>query len=194
MTFIFSVLMIGIIGCEHKEPTPEEKAKIRAIGDKASDILLGELKSRLIGALQQSGPSGAIEACKLDAILLTEKATNLSETPIKVKRTTHKYRNPQNAPDQWEKKALAFFESKVGERDYFPEFYVQKIRHDNQTLFRYYKPLKVYTMCLNCHGQQITNDVKTKLDSLYPNDLATGYSKNDFRGVIRVEISEEHLQ
>lgn len=45
-------------------------------------------------------------------------------------------------------------------------------------------------MCLNCHGQQITNDVKTKLDSLYPNDLATGYSKNDFRGVIRVEISE----
>ncbi len=191
---LLSFIAIGIFGCESNEPSAEETAKIRAIGDQATGILLGELKSRLIGAVQKSGPAGAIEACKLDAMILTEKAAKLSDIPVNVKRTTNKYRNPINAPDKWDKEALSFFESKEGVRDYFPEFYVQKIKNEDQTLFRYYKPLKTYSMCLNCHGDQINKDVKSKLDSLYPDDLATGYSKGDFRGAIRVEVSKEYLQ
>jgi len=191
---ILSLLLLGVVGCESKKPTTSEKAKVRAIGDQASDILLSELKSRLIGAVQQSGPAGAIDACKLDAMTLTKKASTLSNITVKVKRTTNKYRNPINAPDKWDKEALSFFESKEDVRDYFPEFYVQKIDQNGETHFRYYKPLKMYQMCLKCHGNKIKDDVQLRINELYPNDLATGYSKGDFRGAIRVDIAKEYLQ
>jgi hypothetical protein len=192
--FVTLFFIFFLIGCENNEPTPEEKAQVRAIGDQASDVLLRKLKSRLISAVQKSGPAGAINECKLDAIKLTHEATNNSKVTVAVKRVTNKYRNPINAPDEWDKKALTFFENKEGVRDYFPEFYVQKIQQDEAIHFRYYKPLKMYQMCLKCHGNKIKEDVRVRLNELYPNDLATGYAKGDFRGAIRVDIAKEYLQ
>jgi|APSaa5957512535_1039671.scaffolds.fasta_scaffold01569_9 hypothetical protein len=60
-TFILlTFLTLGIFGCKSNEPSVEETAKIRAISDQVSDMLLGKFKSRLIGAVRESGTAGAI--------------------------------------------------------------------------------------------------------------------------------------
>jgi hypothetical protein len=43
--------------------------------------------------------------------------------------------------------------------------------------------------CLLCHGDpgtQIAPETMSTIDNLYPNDLATGYALNDFRGVWKI--------
>ncbi len=42
-------------------------------------------------------------------------------------------------------------------------------------------------LCLNCHGTDIKPRVKEKLDELYPEDEATGFSLGDLRGAFVVE-------
>jgi len=41
-------------------------------------------------------------------------------------------------------------------------------------------------VCLACHGQNISPEVQTKLNELYPDDKATGYSLGQVRGAIVV--------
>ena len=44
-TFILlTFLTLGIFGCKSNEPSVEETAKIRAISDQVSDMLLGKFK------------------------------------------------------------------------------------------------------------------------------------------------------
>jgi len=47
--------------------------------------------------------------------------------------------------------------------------------------------------CLKCHGNietDINVSTRNKLTELYPNDLATGYKLNEFRGLWKVEFSK----
>ncbi|MGM0774574.1 MAG: c-type heme family protein, partial [Pseudomonadota bacterium] len=39
---------------------------------------------------------------------------------------------------------------------------------------------------LGCHGKSIDPEVKAKLDELYPEDQATGFSEGDLRGAFVV--------
>jgi hypothetical protein len=54
--------------------------------------------------------------------------------------------------------------------------------------YRFVKALPVQPLCLSCHGsaEQISPAVKSVLAQHYPNDLATGYSVGQIRGVISV--------
>ncbi len=70
--------------------------------------------------------------------------------------------NPDNAPDAWEKKALAAFEKGVEE--------VQEFTHTEQGGFlRYMSPLQTSKGCLKCHGHQ-------------------GYQEGDIRGGVGVIV------
>jgi cytochrome c553 len=59
----------------------------------------------------------------------------------------------------------------------------------------YYKPIRTgMPACLKCHGNTETDinaATKAKLNELYPNDLATGYKLNDFRGLWKVEFKRQ---
>ncbi|MCB9539757.1 MAG: DUF3365 domain-containing protein, partial [Myxococcales bacterium] len=53
----------------------------------------------------------------------------------------------------------------------------------------YIEPLYVLPLCTQCHGQDLTEGVKSKLATLYPTDQATGYAPGDFRGVVWAELA-----
>ena len=52
----------------------------------------------------------------------------------------------------------------------------------------YYQPITIVSgACLLCHGDtetQIAGETLSIIKQLYPNDLATGYAMNDFRGAV----------
>jgi hypothetical protein len=107
-----------------------------------------------------------------------------------LKRTSFRYRNPDNAPDAAEEEALRFFEDAVVEGGSPPSHMVQRVSDDQ---YRYYQPLFVGEMCLSCHGDlgAMNPDVLQALTDRYPGDLAVGYQAGDFRGVLRVTVPAE---
>jgi len=57
-------------------------------------------------------------------------------------------------------------------------------------MVRFYKPIMLQPICLNCHGpeEQLLPELKTTLDELYPEDQARNFKVGDLRGVFRVEM------
>jgi len=110
-----------------------------------------------------------------------------------VKRTSFRYRNPSNAPDEAEEMALRYFEETLAEGGQAPSSYVQKV---SDTEYRYYQPLFVGDVCLQCHGDPAAMDpaVRETLQAEYPRDLATGYEAGDFRGLVRVTVPAERIE
>lgn len=173
--------------------TPENERQVRTIGSQAATTLGRTLMSRVQAAFEEGGAVYALDFCSLRAQPLTaEVNTGLGDT-LQVKRTSTQYRNPLNAPDQYEQEALQYFEQAMAEQGELPPYYVQFV---NALEYRYYRPITVGEFCLNCHGDPATfsPELRQVLNERYPNDQATGYQEDDFRGVFRVTVSTYHLE
>jgi len=195
---ILSTAVMILTGCQKQESTEsqltaEQKQQVEAVGQAAAAKLMVTLKGELTKAMQVS-VGDAIEVCSSKALELTSSITDSVENVAAIKRTSFKYRNPQNAPDEWEMKALKMFEDAAKKGEALPASYVQKVEENGQATYRYYQPMKVAPLCLNCHGDKnmLSEEVSAQLVNLYPEDKATGYKEGDFRGVIRVSVVLEN--
>lgn len=174
------------------EATEAVAERVREIGEGAALALAGELFGRLNAEIEAQGHLGAIGFCSEEALPATGAVADALEGGLEIKRTSTRYRNPANAPDDKEFEVLHYFEREYTLDADPPEYVVQKA---SSREYRYYKPLVVVPPCLACHGDP--NDmepaVRDKLAELYPEDQATGFGPGDFRGVIRVSIPTEAL-
>ncbi|NPA57937.1 MAG: DUF3365 domain-containing protein [Aquificae bacterium] len=188
----FLFFSCGLNQSSTTEIPPQKLETVKQIGETASTTLLKRLKKELKTALTSQGPVGAIETCSKKALTITKEVAQEVKGVKEIKRTSFKYRNPLNKPDQYEAEALKFFEESMKKTGKLPPYYVQKVNGE----YRYYKPLKVMPVCLICHGdpQKMNPAVVKKLKELYPEDKAVGYKEGDFRGGIRVSIPEEVVE
>jgi hypothetical protein len=157
---------------ELEELAAESRALIRTFAER--------LQQELQQALAQGGPVAAIEVCKVKA---PQIATELSTGGWSVRRTSLKVRNPANAPDAFEEKVLQDFEAKRVEgwdHDRLAYYKMQEI--GTRIEYRYLKAIPTQEQCLVCHGEHIPDDVRAKLDALYPGDQARGFKAGDIRG------------
>jgi hypothetical protein len=194
-----SIIILLSIGCSTtdvkiSEPSNEESQKIKSIGDSLSKKLIAALKGELSKAIQEKGVINAIQVCNLKALPITKQIGTSEEYSIDIKRTTSKYRNPQNKPNVVEELALEQYRKLYKENQPLPEYFIQKISEDNNDYYNYYKPLKTASLCLLCHGDPQTMDESLKdiLKRLYPNDLATGHNEGDFRALLRIKIMDKN--
>lgn len=142
--------------------------------------------------MDSAGPAGAIGFCSTQALALTAQAVASMEG-VDIKRTTTRLRNPANAPDSLEAEALAWFESQLASTGTLPKEWLQV---EGQEAIRYYRPLVVNELCVNCHGavEALSPEVAAALAERYPQDRATGYAPGDFRGLIRVRVARPALE
>lgn len=175
---------------EDEELSVEVEAAVLELGSSASQALMGTLVTQLTTAMQDGGAANAVEFCSTSALELTAGVGQAQG--LDVKRTSMKYRNPANAPDEDETEALRYYESALAETGVLPGPWVQKAGRDE---YRFYRPLTVAAPCLNCHGSpgEIDPAVQAILDERYPDDLATGYAPGDFRGVVRVSVPADRV-
>ncbi len=171
---------------------PDLENKVVQIGESSAKELLKTLKSSLMKAMSEGTVYDAVKFCSKKAIPLTKQVERKIDHGIKIKRTSLKYRNPKNAPDEYEKKALIYFEQVLKKKGKLPPYLIQELNENGKKYYRYYKPLKVGTLCLTCHGEPDKMDQKLLkiIKERYPEDKATGYKLGDFRGVVRVSIPE----
>lgn len=194
----FSVPALTILlaaACAEAPPLwPQEahQARAREVGAAAAGQLASTLIGHLTAAVDSAGPAGAIDLCSTEALSLTAQAV-ASLDGVEIKRTTTRARNPANSPDSLEAEALAWFESQLASTGTLPAEWVQA---EGQEALRYYRPLVINELCVNCHGpaKGLSPEVAAALAERYPQDQATGYAAGDFRGLIRVRIARSALE
>jgi hypothetical protein len=145
----------------------------------------GALKSELVKAMQSGGAVEAIEVCHKRA---DEIAANLSqETGMKVSRVSAKNRSPGNAASDWQLEVLQSFDERRESGEAPGSLtWNETIENANGAEFRFMKAIPTAGICLQCHGTAIAPEVSARLDDLYPDDKATGYSEGEIRGAFLV--------
>jgi len=135
------------------------------------------------------GPAGALQQCSKIALGLAKQ----HETEgWRVRRVSVKYRNPADAPDEYEARVLDEFAAlkAKGELQVDTE-HADVVTEEGRRYLRYMKPIVLGSpVCLSCHGgpDDISPEVKVELQRLYPQDKATGYRVADLRGAVSVKI------
>ena len=167
---------------------PDPDKKYADIGGAASAKLMQSLKGALAKAIADSGISGAIRVCSDQALAITAEIDAQSDSITDIRRITDRFRNPHNAPDQADLDALAFFRGYQTEHDGLPAYHIVRSAGE----LRYYQPLVIQPLCLNCHGKSGSMDDQTiaAINRLYPEDMAVGYDLGDLRGLVRVTIRQ----
>jgi hypothetical protein len=187
-TVLSLALALFAAGCTEQSDGIDDDTRTAVVtaGDSAAMALIRTLGGRLNAHLANSGPEGAIQFCAGEAQALTDSVSASLGEGWQVKRTTRRTRNPRNAPDSLEAVALERFHEAAAAGSEL-EHVVQRTGDGD---YRYYKPLRLGHMCLQCHGEREALDpaVRQVLDTRYPADQATGYHEGDLRGVVRVAV------
>lgn len=168
-------------------PLAADNSTPAALSEQSRDLIeqfAGRLQNELQQAMADGGPVNAIDVCKIRAPAI---ARELSTDGWQVGRVSLRPRNPDNAADEFERRTLQDFEDKRmrGWQIERLAYYKMQQHHQGErefNEFRYLKAIPTRSLCLSCHGNNISAKVKAKLDTLYPDDQARGYQLGDIRG------------
>lgn len=169
-----------------------EAAEIRAIGERAITRVGMSLVTEITSTMAKDGPEKAVDVCHLKALPLTGEIIAGMPRITAVKRTSLKLRNPANAPDEAEKRALEHFQRKLDDGTP-PNVLIQRIdQAGGKHEWRVYRPVVVLQQCVSCHGPEENQSpaLRTALKERYPQDAAVGYKLHDWRGLIRVTVGD----
>lgn len=191
------LLVVPLAACDEK-PAPPRTASATAVASSAPTAaavdpnvayarsLIGAfgpaLKKELMQAMSAGGPTNAITVC-------SEKAPKIAEgLAVKegwsIRRTSLKLRNPENAPDAWEKATLEQLERDKAKGKPLAELEISEVKDGE---FRYMKAIGTDAMCLTCHGAELPQEVTSLLAEKYPDDAARGFSAGDIRGAFSIK-------
>lgn len=194
MRFTSLICILLILSCTKKETPPEPTALSResaaVVGDRVAGRLGAALKEALSAAMKSGGPREAISVCSKKAYALTDSIEKTDPDVVRLRRTSLRIRNPQNAPDSSEIAAISLFEARLNSGNGPGDPIITEEMSVNGKQFRYFKPLLVEPVCLVCHGTSdyLNKEVLAKIKAVYPDDRATGFNDGDLRGVISVVI------
>jgi hypothetical protein len=179
--FTVSILLSA---CGQEEIKVDKEA--RAAESRATvKEFFGQLKGELQAAMKSGGPVQAIEVCKTKAPMIANDIS--TKKGWRVARTSLKTRNPDNAPDAWERQVLnKFEEQKAQGSDPKKLEHFEVVEVNGKQSFRYMKAIPAGDICMTCHGVELNPAVSQKIAQLYPNDMATGYKPGDIRGAFTV--------
>jgi len=183
------VILLVISSCGFKDERSvqkEESIKQEFLqkGGEIVNLTQSELLKNVIHAMKTGGPGYAIDFCNMRAMHLKDSLSRMNNCEIG--RIAIKYRNPIDKPKtKTEKDQLNQYQDALQKGDNIkPEVYLFNDR------IEYYQPIIIDKgSCLVCHGDpatQITEETLEKIKARYPNDLATGFALNDFRGAWKI--------
>ena len=149
----------------------------------SSTALMGQLRA----ALERGGVEEAVKFCSIAAQPITDSLSLLYDADLK--RTSLRFRNSLNAPDSEEREVLEKYQKQF-EAD---EALVPFVDVNSEGNPVYYSPIRIMPLCLQFHGNIGTDIRQVDYDlilSKYPNDIATGFTENDLRGMWSIAFRE----
>jgi hypothetical protein len=146
--------------------------------------LLAPFKKDLQQALKSGlaeGPAEAIQVCRVKAPGI---ANSLSVAGVRMGRSSHKLRNPDNTAPDWVSPIMQTFLDDPSSREPLAVGLA-----DNR--WGYVEPIMLQPLCLTCHGSELAPGVAEQISELYPEDHAIGFEAGDLRGVFWLEFPGE---
>lgn len=169
-------IFIGSCGAEKNHTDEELMMKSHEVTQK----VFANLSQRLKDQIEKGGVAQAIDYCHLHALSITD---SLSKTEnVTVRRSTLQARNAANRASGQDSVVINNYLTAIKEGQVVKPVLS---RYSDGT-YDYYAPIYISDFCLQCHGtpgKDITSDNLSLIRSKYPDDLATGYSNGDLRGV-----------
>ena len=150
-------------------------SKSRALTDQYAT----ELQAALQDAMRTGGPVTAIGVCKTIAPQIASKLSRISGASVT--RTSLRFRNPGNAPINWQETVLSEFDMAPAEAR--PLEFFERTGNNGA---RYMKAIPTGGVCLACHGTALAPEIQQQLDRDYPHDRARGYELGDIRGAFSI--------
>ncbi len=160
------------------------KEKYLQIGKQVAISTQAELLKEVQGAIASRGPAYAVKYCNIEALELKDSLSARNNCTIQ--RLSMKYRNPADKPvTEVEIEQLKSYENLYRKGEI-----LTPAVHITGDEVEYYQPILIGSgACLLCHGDpdsQIAGETMRTIRVLYPDDRATGYAMNDFRGVWKI--------
>lgn len=175
------VAALFLASCQAAQPTAEVSPQEMERAKNALQPFKEQLVDALTGALQEGDPESAISVCREKA---PQIAAELSVDGIRMGRTSHRLRNPDNAPEPWVEPLLAaYLEDPENPQP-------RAVRLDESTI-GYVEPIYAMSFCLSCHGPSIEPALLETIQSLYPEDQATDFRMHDVRGLFWVTLPSD---
>jgi hypothetical protein len=152
--------------------------------NEAIRALQAGLVEALTSEMKEGGPSSAVHLCRDEAQAITAKVSR--ENGIDAGRTSHRLRNPQNAPPPWAEDVVR---ESAGRKTNDVGPHVIDLGDRIGVL----KPVNTLGLCTNCHGNPdaIAADVKQALAEAYLEDKAVGFAVGDLRGWMWAEVPKK---
>ena len=182
----FLVIIVGLIvfkvsyvfaNPELKPESPMEKGQRIALKTQS------ELVQNLVKALNEKQTVGAVDFCHVQAQKITLDQSKVSS--VKIKRASDRSRNPINRATKEELRALMSFKQKVDKG-----LVLKPILTEEKDVFKYFAPININSMCLQCHGRpgaEVKPETLAILKKKYPHDKALNYRDGDLRGLWSLE-------
>lgn len=176
-----SVMAGAATAAQAADRVTERVAESRAV----AAGFMATLKGELMRAMEQGGPAAAIEVCSQVAPAIAAEASE--RTGWQVGRTSLRVRNPENAPDAWERDTLRSFERRKAAGEPLGELEAYGVVEGAEgARFRWMKAIPTGEPCLACHGSDLAPQVRAALAEAYPADAATGFALGDIRGAFTI--------
>lgn len=179
-------LLVSCSGDPGAPPAPTE-AEVTAARERASVAagkLMSNLLPRLLGALEEGGPTNAVSVCAEVAQDLTVDVG--AAEGLQLRRTALRVRNPKNAPDEFERRVLESWASST------PEPVAEVVQVEGGHELRFLSPIMTAKLCLQCHGSsEETAGIAALLQEHYPEDEAVDFAEGDLRGAVSVRVPLE---
>lgn len=164
--------LLALAGTAGAASFDELKAEAAALVPPFQQHLLQTVKQ----AMQEGGPTHAVESCQL---LAPQIAAEHSNAPWQVGRTALKVRNPENTADAWERSVLEEFASRAKAGEPLQGMHKAQVVEGE---FRYMQAIPTGEPCLACHGPAIKPELATLIEQRYPADQAHGFQLGELRG------------
>lgn len=161
----------------------DEKEALVAEGQGLIKQFATELQGELKAALQAGGAPNAIGVCNEKAPQIAGRVSE--QSGWSVGRSSHKLRNPDNAPDSFTAAALEEFLARIEKGEKAEDLAKAAITEEGgKRVFHLVKAIPTGEVCVTCHGgADVAQPVVDLLAELYPEDQARGFSVGDMRGV-----------
>lgn len=175
------------------DPAAPEVAELRAVGERALARTGYTLVAEASSSVRKSGPVAAMAVCHLKNMAAGGKAIPDMPQVKAVRRTSLRLRDSANAPDFADQLALDHIRRTLDRGDAPASLLVQRITREEKTVeWRLYRPLAVAPQCVACHGARadMSPELREEIDRRYPDDAASDYQAGEWRGILRVSLSD----
>jgi hypothetical protein len=172
--FLAGVILAGVISA----PAAAAQQTLQEQGAAILQPFKQQLKKALQAGMQE-GAQTAVNTCRIRAPEIAAVQTHATQ---RVGRSSHKLRNPANAPEPWMQTVLDQYLDDLADRQ---PVVVQLA--DGRV--GYAEPIILQPMCTACHGQTLAPRVTQEIRRFYPDDQATGFDPGDLRGIFWAEFT-----